>query len=43
MSDPLLSLENVAYIYSDGHGLSGINIEIEAGDRLAVVLSLIHI
>ena len=37
MSDPLLSLENVAYIYSDGHGLSGINIEIEAGDRLAVV------
>ena len=37
MSDPLLSLENVAYIYSDGHGLSGINLEIEAGDRLAVV------
>ena len=37
MSDPLLSLENVAYVYSDGHGLSGINIEIEAGDRLAVV------
>ena len=37
MSDTLLSLENVAYIYSDGHGLSGINLEIEAGDRLAVV------
>ena len=37
MSDPLLSLENVAYTYSDGHGLSGINIEIEQGDRLAIV------
>jgi isocitrate dehydrogenase kinase/phosphatase len=37
MSDTLLSLENVAYIYSDGHGLSGITLEIEAGDRLAVV------
>ncbi len=37
MTDPLLSFENVAYAYSDGHGLSGINIEIEAGDRLAIV------
>ena len=37
MSDPLLSLENVAYIYSDEQGLSVINLEIEAGDRLAVV------
>jgi len=37
MSDPLLSLENVAYTYSDGHGLNGINIEVEQGDRLAIV------
>ncbi|MED5265063.1 MAG: isocitrate dehydrogenase kinase/phosphatase AceK regulatory subunit, partial [Actinomycetota bacterium] len=37
MSDPLLSLENVAYTYSDGHGLSGIDLQINAGDRLAVV------
>ena len=37
MSDPLLSLENVAYTYSDGHGLSGINLQINTGDRLAVV------
>ena len=37
MSDPLLSLENVAYTYSDGHGLSGIDLQINTGDRLAVV------
>ncbi|MDG2300521.1 MAG: bifunctional isocitrate dehydrogenase kinase/phosphatase, partial [Acidimicrobiales bacterium] len=37
MSEPLLSLENVAYSYQDGHGLSGIHLEVKAGDRLAVV------
>ncbi len=37
MSEPLLSLKNVAYSYQDGHGLSGIHLEVNAGDRLAVV------
>tara|TARA_B100000686_G_C16798656_1_gene984272 strand:- start:2647 stop:5142 length:2496 start_codon:yes stop_codon:yes gene_type:complete len=37
MAEPLVILDDVGYSYTDGEGLSGINLSINEGDRLAVV------